>query len=156
MNVYETGGTRPTALLAGPPSDAHTWNLLYLQLLMTELGWQVSNLGPCTPVRLLVAESARCAPDLVVISTVNGHGYHEGLTLIRSLRREAHLRDTPIVVGGKLGIDGPDDGSRLKRLRDAGYDDVFDGDGQVPRFQVLLDSLRHHARRQASPAPAVR
>lgn len=141
---------RPTVLLAGPPSDSHTWNLLYLQLLIGEEGWAVCNLGCCTPVDLLVAESLEASWDLLVIGSVNGHGYHEGMTLIQALRRQPALSNLPVVIGGKLGIAGVDHGARRSRLIDAGFLDAFEGDDAIPRFRVLLASLA--ARPPAVPA----
>lgn len=140
---------RPTALLAGPPSDSHTWNLLYLQLLLVESGWAVRNLGSCTPVDMFVAESSATAWDLLVISSVNGHGFHEGLTLIRALQTRLSPRCPPAVIGGKLGIGGADHGERRRRLIHAGFLDVFEGDDAITRFRALLSSLAE--RRTVTP-----
>ena len=40
---------QPTVLLTGASSDAHTWNLVFLQLLIAEHGFRVTNLGPAVP-----------------------------------------------------------------------------------------------------------
>src|SRR3954447_20297379 len=87
-------------------SDAHTWNLVYLQLLLEERGHEVANLGPCVPDELVVAECHRVVPDLVVVSTVNGHGRQDAERVVRRLRLDHRLDGTRIVIGGKLGIDG--------------------------------------------------
>ncbi|MGQ4416103.1 methylaspartate mutase, partial [Streptomyces sp. SAS_269] len=40
-----TGGT-PVVVVSSLASDAHTWNLVFLQLLIEESGFDVVNLGP--------------------------------------------------------------------------------------------------------------
>src|SRR5689334_16258049 len=94
----------PGVVVSGTASDSHTWNLVYLQLLLEELGRRVHNLGPCVPDDLLVERCTRLRPALVVLSSVNGHGATDGLRVIGRLR--ARLPGTPIVIGGKLGIAG--------------------------------------------------
>lgn len=122
------GRARPgwTVLVSGLASDAHSWNLVYLQLLIEELGHDVVNLGPCVPDEQLVSACHRYRPALIVISSVNGHGYQEGLRLIRTLRGHIGLRELVIVIGGKLGTTGGESEERIGALLDAGFDAVFD------------------------------
>lgn len=122
-------------------SDAHTWNLVFLQLVLEELGHRVVNLGACVPDDLLVSECARHAPDLVVVSSVNGHGFHEAKRVIAKLRAEPVLAATPVVVGGKLGIDGPGGQDRAATLTAAGYDAVFEDAGSIAAFRAFLARL---------------
>src|SRR5262249_39092001 len=88
-------------------SDSHTWNLVFLQLTLEELGHRVVNLGACTPDDLIVAECMRVLPDLIVVSSVNGNGFRDGMRLIGRVRECEELATTPVVIGGKLGITGP-------------------------------------------------
>ncbi|WDZ83430.1 cobalamin B12-binding domain-containing protein [Micromonospora cathayae] len=127
-------------LLTGTVSDSHTWNLVFLELFLTEQGLDVVNLGPCVPEDLLVRRCREHTPDLVVVSSVNGHGYADGLAAIVRLRAEPELADLPVVIGGKLGVDGRDDADRVARLRAAGYDAVFD-DGDLLAFERFLTDL---------------
>jgi methylaspartate mutase sigma subunit len=91
---------------------------------------------------MLVAECLRADPDLVVMSSVNGHGAVDGLATIAALRAEPRLADTPVVIGGKLGVAGPPDPSVGLRLRRAGFTAVY-GDGtDLPAFVGLLTGLR--------------
>ncbi|MFE9749514.1 cobalamin B12-binding domain-containing protein [Saccharothrix saharensis] len=122
-------------------SDAHTWNLVFLQLVLEELEHRVVNLGACVPDDLLVAECARHEPDLVVVSSVNGHGFHEARRVIAKLRAEPGLAATPVVVGGKLGIDGPGGHDRAATLTAAGYDAVFEDAGSIAAFRAFLARL---------------
>ncbi|MBT2406684.1 MULTISPECIES: cobalamin B12-binding domain-containing protein [unclassified Streptomyces] len=125
-------------LLAGTTSDSHTWNLVYLQLLLEELGHRVHNLGPCVTDDLLTGACAAEGPDLVVLSSVNGHGYRDGLSAVRAVR--AAGLTLPVVIGGKLGVAGAVDPERRGRLLDAGCDAVFD-DGDVQALRVYLAPL---------------
>lgn len=106
-------------------SDSHTWNLVYLQLVLSELGHRVRNLGPCVPGRLLLDECRRDRPDLIVVSTVNGHGLRDGTRLITDIRRCPELALVPVVIGGKLGVRGSGR-QRREWLLAAGFDDVFE------------------------------
>ncbi|HET9380941.1 MAG TPA: cobalamin-dependent protein [Streptomyces sp.] len=123
-------------LLAGTASDSHTWNLVYLQLFFEELGHQVRNLGPCVTDELLTAACAAERPGLVVLSSVNGHGYRDGLNAVRALR--AAGLHPPVVIGGKLGVAGQTDPERRERLLEAGCAAVFD-DGDTAALRTWLD-----------------
>lgn len=110
-------------------SDSHTWNLVFLQSVLEELGHRVTNLGPCVPEELLVRECLRAAPDLVVISSVNGHGHRDGLRLIERVRSRSELAHVPVVIGGKLGVTGAlGAAERGAALVEAGFDAVFGDD----------------------------
>lgn len=124
-------------LVTGTVSDAHTWNLIFLQFYCEERGCSAVNLGPCVPDDLLVASCLRAAPDLVVISSVNGHGYADGLSAIAAVRRQPALATTPVVIGGKLGADGPLPTRNVERLLTSGFTAVFD-QGDLAGFDTLL------------------
>src|SRR3954449_4366632 len=141
------GPRRRSVLLAGVSSDSHTWNLVYLHLLLEELGCRVYNLGPCAPDDLVVAECLRTRPDLVVVSTVNGHGHRDGARLIGRIRVCGSLRATPVVIGGKLGIAGPDGGRTREELCAAGFDAVYETDSGLGDFLSDLDRLTAGVRR---------
>jgi methylaspartate mutase sigma subunit len=124
-------------------SDSHTWNLVVLQLVLEELGHRVHNLGACVPDDLLVSECQRLRPDLVVVSSVNGHGYHDGMRVIRQFRAIPELRRTPVVIGGKLGIAGPGCDLSRGRLVAAGFDAVFEEEvAGLTAFRSYVGQLR--------------
>lgn len=122
-------------------SDSHTWNLVFLQLTLEELGHRVSNLGACVPDDLLVTECLRQRPDLVVVSSVNGHGFLDGSRLIRRIRAVPELAAMPVVIGGKLGIGGPGGEQSREQLRAAGYDAVFDEGAGVSALKSFIGQL---------------
>lgn len=138
--VVPSGGR--TVIVSSVTSDAHTWNLVYLQLLIEELGFDVVNLGPCVPDELLESECLSLRPALVVISSVNGHGYQDGRRMVERLRSHPELRDVPMVIGGKLGIAGGESDRHIEDLLYAGFDAVFDDREDSPalfrRFVSVL------------------
>ncbi|HEX6352590.1 cobalamin B12-binding domain-containing protein [Actinophytocola sp.] len=131
-------------------SDAHTWNLVFLQLLVEELGFEVINLGACVPDELLVSECLSVRPDLLVISSVNGHGYQDALRVVERLRAHHELADVPMVVGGKLGTAGRQTSGQVDRLLAAGFDAVFDdrvdGPASFRRFVESISDSAHELR----------
>jgi len=77
----------------------------------------------------------------VVISSVNGHGYQDGMRAIAEIRETADLAGLTVVIGGKLGTAGSDD-ARVRALLDAGFDRVFeDGNEAVASLREFTRSL---------------
>jgi methylaspartate mutase sigma subunit len=105
-------------------SDAHTWNLVYIQLVLEELGHDVLNMGACVPDRELIAQCRTARPDLIVLGSVNGHGFADGMRVIAGLRAAPELVATPVVIGGKLDTVGGDP-TIAGRLIAAGFDAVY-------------------------------
>jgi methylaspartate mutase sigma subunit len=123
--------SRPTArslsvVVTSVASDAHTWNLVFLQLALEEMGHRVVNLGACPPDEFVVAQCRRIRPDLVVVSSINGHGLRDGTRLIGRIRRCEALAEVPVVIGGKLGIGGPSGQRAREDLLAAGYTAVYE------------------------------
>jgi methylaspartate mutase sigma subunit len=127
------------------PSDAHTWNLIFLQKYIEECGHSVINLGSCVPAEELACACIRYIPDLVVISSVNGHGVDDGLRVITYLRAVPELSGIPIAIGGKLSTTGQVSIEQMERLVAAGFDAVF-GEASLPGLRLLLNSGRYSRR----------
>ncbi|MFI6642974.1 cobalamin B12-binding domain-containing protein [Streptomyces sp. NPDC050504] len=129
-------------VVTGTSSDAHTWNLVFLQLLLEDLGHDVVNLGPCVPDHLVVAGCAELRAELLVVSSVNGHGANDARPLIAALRAAPETARLPVVIGGKLGtsLDGREESVRA--LVEAGFDAVFEeGMSVVTPFESFVASL---------------
>jgi N-dimethylarginine dimethylaminohydrolase/methylmalonyl-CoA mutase cobalamin-binding subunit len=122
-------------------SDSHTWNLVFLQLVLEELGHRVVNLGACVPDELLVSECLRVRPDLVVVSSVNGNGFRDGTRLIGRIRGCQELAATPVVIGGKLGIAGPGGRQSRDQLLAAGFDAVFEDGAGMTAFRSFAGQV---------------
>lgn len=138
---------RMTVLITTGSSDAHTWNLVFLQKVVEEAGHRVVNLGPCVPEDVLVDSCLRHKPDLIVFSSVNGHGLTDGLRVMDALRSAPGAAGVPAVIGGKLTTAGALTEEQLGRLVAAGFSAVFD-DASLPAFKALLSEgkvVRHDA-----------
>jgi methylaspartate mutase sigma subunit len=134
-----TPAARPKrAVLATITSDSHMWNLVFLQLLLEEHGVEVTQLGACTPIELVVDTCLAQKPDLLVVSSVNGHGHLGGRMLMEAIREHPELDDMPAVIGGKLGTLGVCNSTFSQPLVDAGYTAVFiEADGVAPFTEWL-------------------
>ena len=136
-----TPATGHRILLSTTSSDAHTWNLVFLQLLLEEGGHEVVNLGPCVPDDLLVDTARSYRPSAIVISTVNGHGRIDGARLARAVRRDPETAQLPMMIGGKLGIEGTSSDDEVSRLLEAGFDAVFMGDANPDELPTALNRM---------------
>ncbi|HEU4946135.1 MAG TPA: cobalamin-dependent protein [Kribbella sp.] len=141
LSVPRSAGRALSVVVTSVSSDSHTWNLVFLQLTLEELGHHVLNLGACVPDELLIGECLRIRPDLVVVSSVNGHGFLDGTRLIRRIRACPEVASVPVVIGGKLGITGRGGQRSSDLLRAAGFDAVFDEGGGLARFRAFLEQL---------------
>lgn len=127
-----------SAILATIHSDAHSWNLIYFQLLLEEMGFAVENLGVCTPPQLVAQQLRNQRPELVVISTVNGHGYLEGIALGETLRS---VNETSLlVIGGKLSTNGICTKAQEASLLGAGFHKVFHQQTSIDDFRAFLET----------------
>ncbi|MBB6476725.1 cobalamin B12-binding domain-containing protein [Sphaerisporangium rubeum] len=131
----------PRALVSGLECDSHTWNLVYIELVLRELGHEVVNLGACVPDGLVVRECRRHRPGLVVIGTVNGHGLASGVRLARRLRGSPGLATVPLVIGGKLTTSGTGGPRVTGPLLAAGYSAVFPEDTGIGAFRSYVETL---------------
>ena len=128
------------AVIATVPSDSHMWNMVYIELLLKEHGWEVINLGACTPPDLVVDTCLAERPDMLVISSVNGHGHIGGRKVIGAVRSHPELNYLPAVIGGKLGTLGANNSVFVEPLVSAGYSAVFlENDGVAP-FTEFIES----------------
>ena len=139
-------------LLSTTSSDSHTWNLMFLQLLLEECGHEVVNLGPCVPDALLVETARSRRPSAIVISTVNGHGRIDGARVVRAVRRDPEIAQLPMVIGGKLGIEGTSSDDEVSRLLEAGFDAVFIGDANPDELPTALSRMLPARRPELSEA----
>jgi methylaspartate mutase sigma subunit len=122
-------------------SDAHTWNLVFLQLFLEERGGEVINLGACTPDEVIIAECRKAKPDVLVVSTINGHGHLDGKRLIGKIRRDAELADMYAVIGGRVALRGDNNVQLGAELLVAGFDATFEAESGLDAFVSFLSSL---------------
>jgi methylaspartate mutase sigma subunit len=128
------GGFR--CLLSTVESDSHFWNLIYLDKVLEEHGAAVRNLGSCTPAGLVVEELGEYRPDLLVVSSINGHGYYEARELLTRIRQAG--REVPCVIGGNLTTAAADRDRVRRDLLAHGFTDVFVAEDAIERFREFL------------------
>lgn len=128
-------------LLTTIPSDSHTWNLVFLELFIEELGHKVMNLGACVPTDLLLEKANAHRPDIIVVSSINGHANIEGVALAKAIKSCDRLRDTHLIIGGKLGVKGKADVGYIKKLTSAGFHAVYSGDDSMDDFSEYIKQI---------------
>jgi methylaspartate mutase sigma subunit len=145
---------RPIAVLSTVSSDSHTWNLVFLQLLLQENGYRVRNLGACVPDDLLVETCRQWRPDLVVLSSVNGHGAVDAERVILRIRAHPELAGVPAVIGGKLDTCGRQGmADRRRRLTEAGFDAVFEESDAIGAFRSFIRRIPAQGQEALTGAP---
>lgn len=140
-------------LVTGTSSDAHTWNLMYLQLALEEAGHDVTNLGPCVPDDLLTETCVRLRPDALVISSVNGHGHTDAARAAAVVRHDPRHDAMPIIVGGLLGTAGNPNADHAPTLQAAGVTAILEKD-DLPKLMRLLAETRAPAAAATAAAAA--
>lgn len=129
-------------ILSTIESDSHMWNLVYMELLLNEYGFDVHNLGCCVAEDETVKAVMEHCPDLVVISTLNGHGYVQGKSLIENYRQELGEKAPTIVIGGNLSTNIDSYAQLSEKLLQAGFDGVFTGPDAVESFDRFLHKVK--------------
>ena len=125
-------------IVSSVSSDSHTWNLIFMQLYMEELGFEVINLGACVGYDELIKRCHFEKPDLLLISTVNGHGCIEGVNIATMISNYPVLQRMTTVIGGKLTTKGDDNKQAIMDLYNAGFDGVFAGEDSLSCFREFL------------------
>ncbi len=144
-------------ILSTIPSDSHCWNLIFMELFLKEQGYEVINLGPCTPYDLILKYTKDSTILAIVVSTVNGHGYIQGEELIGFLRQ--HISQSiPIFIGGKLNTDINKSRFYGQKLENAGFlksysekDDLLDLVSRLEELSLLKAEMQKH---KASKSPS--
>lgn len=128
-------------LLTTVQSDSHMWNLMYMQLWLEEHGFDTLNLGCCVSTEETILSIEQFRPELVVISSLNGHGYSQGKGLIGAIKQ--YFDQSPIVViGGKLSTHISDNELITTELTSDGYDGVFVGANAIEEFECFVKALK--------------
>lgn len=125
-------------ILGVAASDSHAVANILIARYLRGLGFEVVNLGPCTPV----AEFARAcrdhpAAEAVLIGSLNGQ-IHADLADLPAARARGDIR-CPVIVGGNLSVGGDPDAAVLERLRALGVDRILAEPTELP---AALDRLR--------------
>jgi methylaspartate mutase sigma subunit len=131
-------GKKRLAVVATTPDDSHMWNLVGVQLKLEERGFAVINLGPCTPLEEIAEMLRTHRPELLVISSINGHGEFSVGRILETLERYQLNRAAKIVVGGLLTTSAGLAAKTEQRLLDQGIHAVLVGPDAWQRFDHLF------------------
>lgn len=140
---------RPLALLTGVRSDSHTWNLAFLNIFLEEHGFAVCNLGATTELNDILQQVRQLSPDLLVVSSVNGHGFIEGREIASALSTH-DLSHVPKVIGGLLSTDPCEEPTIRAILRSDGFDGVFTAPDCVDEFGSFLNNMAPGMRKEVA------
>ena len=125
-------------LLTTVESDSHMWNLVYMQLFLEEHGYDTYNLGCCVSENETITAIKSQNPSLIVVSSVNGHGYVQGKSLVQKIKNEFGHCCPTIVIGGKLSTQISDNSTIHDDLLSRGYDGVFVNNSAINQFKSFL------------------
>ncbi len=136
-----------TVVLGVAASDAHVVANHLIAMFLRRQGFEVINLGACTPTEDFV-QAASQASDLVavLIGSLNGHALDD-LADLPQLKRRYRIT-APIVVGGNLSIGAIKNDQAIQALHALGVDMVLRHPRQV------AGALRMLRPRQA-PEPVI-
>jgi methylaspartate mutase sigma subunit len=136
-----TDKTKCLAILASTLDDSHQWNLHGVEIELKERNIDVINLGPLTPCKMIAETVRDRRPDLLVVSTVNGHGVHSMMEVLRTLEEYQLKRSTRIVIGGLLTTDPEETKTAISTLISAGCSGVFTGPEAWSSFDEFLQGV---------------
>jgi methylaspartate mutase sigma subunit len=130
--------TRHLVVLGVAGSDAHAVANHLIAIHLREHGFDVVNLGVCTPLGDFAdAVDAHPEAEAVIIGSLNGHA-HADLRDLPALRAAGRL-DRPVILGGNLSVGSHKSDDALDRLRDLGVDHILEDPYELP---LVLDLLR--------------
>ncbi|MEU0393670.1 cobalamin-dependent protein [Streptomyces sp. NPDC006208] len=130
---------RPRSVILGvAASDAHAVANHLIAHALRSLGFEVINLGTCTPVSEFAAACAQHPEaEAVIIGSLNGHALED----LRDLpaARESGAIACPVVLGGNLSVGSHKEAAALDRLYALGVDRILEDPSELP---AVLDQLR--------------
>ncbi|GLW89862.1 cobalamin-dependent protein [Actinokineospora globicatena] len=129
---------RRLVILGVAESDAHAVANQLIAMQLREHGFEVINLGVCTPLTEFAAAFERHPEaEAILVGTLNGHA-HQDLRELPALRSTG-LMACPVIVGGNFSVGARRDERDRARLLDLGVDHLLD---DTSGLVLLLDMLR--------------
>lgn len=145
---------RPLVILGVAASDPHVVANHLIAMHLRENGFEVVNLGACTPSLAFMEAWQRHPSALaILIGSLNGHAV-EDLADLTLLKRDFQVR-CPVIVGGNLSVGAIKDGGEHARLIAVGVDAVLtDADDILPFLNELI-AARDAATISAEPLRSI-
>ncbi len=131
---------KPLALITTIPSDSHHWNLIFIELLLKEHGFEIMNLGACVPFEETIKYYNTYKPEMLVVSTINGHGFIEGKQLINELKKKSTSIKN-IFIGGNLSTNLELTEHHAAELENEGYTKAFGREGDLIDFKHRMKRI---------------
>ncbi|MDJ1132756.1 cobalamin-dependent protein [Streptomyces iconiensis] len=133
---------RRSVVLGVAASDAHAVANHLIAHSLRSLGFEVINLGTCTPVSEFAAACAEHPEvEAVVIGSLNGHAQEDLRDLPKA--KESGAIPCPVVLGGNLSVGSHKEKATLERLYALGVDHILGDPAELP---AVLDRLRDERR----------
>ncbi|WP_218001253.1 cobalamin-dependent protein [Nocardia thailandica] len=140
---------RGTVILGVAASDAHAVANQLIAHDLRERGYDVVNLGTCTPISEFAAAAEEYPDALAIfIGSLNGH-IHEDLRDLSKAKQSGAIR-CPVVVGGNLSVGSDKSAQSHERLFDLGVDAVLTDATEIPSFLSELVETADVQQRSAS------
>lgn len=135
LKINDLSDARPptakgTVVLGVTASDSHVVANHLIAIFLRAQGFQVINLGPCTPTEEFMRTASE-TPDLaaVLIGSLNGHAVEDLSDLPHW--RAVHKVRAPVIVGGNLSVGALKSGDAVRALLGLGIDAVADHPRQL-------------------------
>ena len=127
----------PKIIVCTTPSDSHMWNLVILDLFLQEKDFNVLNLGSNTPFKAVLESLDTFCPDLVIVSSLNGHLLQDGVEMMRYIQSHKGYVPCSFVAGGRASTDPKNMLFISKKLKSYGFEETFFD-------KNALESLNHY------------
>lgn len=134
----------PKVIIGVAASDAHVVANRLMAIYLKENGFNVINLGVCTPLNEFVEAWQKNQDCLaIIISSLNGHAYQDLQGL--SLAKQDYQIRCPIILGGNLSVGAMKDVNLHKQFSQLGIDQILtDIEDIVPLLNSFLEEKSHH------------
>ncbi|GES28775.1 cobalamin-dependent protein [Streptomyces angustmyceticus] len=131
-----------TVILGVAASDSHAVANHLIAYSLRGAGFDVVNLGTCTPVEEFAATCHEHADaEAVIIGSLNGH-IHEDLRGLAEAKESGQIA-CPVIVGGNLSVGSHKDASAHERLYALGVDHILIDPAELPALLNKLRAARH-------------
>jgi len=127
-------------IIAMTESDAHVVANKLLQLYLEEHGYNIINLGACTPMKQVAQTAAVINPQAIVLGSQNGHAL-EDISSLLSLKKDFHI-DCPVILGGNLSVGAQKSNDLELKLQQAGVDYICQNFDELLALLVELAGFK--------------
>jgi len=145
IDIERTDRSPGLVILGVAKSDAHAVANRLIELQLRQVGYEVVNLGVCTPLEDFAdAHTAHPEAVAVLIGSLNGHAVQD-LADLPALRAAGRLA-CPVVLGGNLSVGSRKTERTLARLFELGVDRIVEDPADLPRILKQLGRPRSRSR----------